>query len=140
MFEDFNFLRTRISDKTLYVGFIGSSSCGKSSLINAIIGKNLLPVDVLEGNTKIPCIIRHSSRNFIEAVYPGGKSRKFTPKDNYVIPLARKLLALDGIKYISVSLADCTLPDDIALVDTPGTELLPENDAITLYAAVNIYA
>lgn len=65
MFEDFNFLRARISDKTLYV-----------------------------------------------------------------VPLARKLLALDGIKYISVSLADCKLPDNIALVDTPGTEFLPENDAI----------
>ena len=135
MAEGFILLRNRLADKTLYIGLAGSFSSGKSSLINAIIGRDILPNDVLQGTTTIPCIIQHSSKDYIRIVYTDGTSKSFSPPEKNTAQLFRKLLLSENAKYIAVGLVSCNLPDDIALVDTPGTESLnEEHEGITLFA------
>ena len=146
---EFNLLRERLNDDTLYIAVIGSSS-GKSSLINSIIGYDILPIGIISGTTRFPCIIRRSESDDIHIVYENEASRKFSNNSLYLMkryciekaskyPVREILCNLssddNGIKYAEVSLSDINLPEDIALVDTPCICSEDEYDEATLFAA-----
>lgn len=70
--NDINTLIEKISDDSLYLGVIGSFSSGKSTFINSVIHKNLLPTKAVQGTTVATSIIKKSDRNDLKIVYTDG--------------------------------------------------------------------
>ena len=67
----FRRLRRRFAERELLVPVVGAFSAGKSSLLNAIMGSSILPMDI-KPETAIPTELRHDTHERIEAFLPMG--------------------------------------------------------------------
>lgn len=106
------------SNKPLVIGVVGAFSRGKSSLINLILGKHILPASVLP-STAIPTKIIFGEKNSLTA-FSSGKEL-FTKEIRYL----NKLTAafdddIASIDYVQVELNSELLSKDIVVIDTPG--------------------
>lgn len=125
------------------IGFFGAMSRGKSSLINELLGRDLMPVASGQ-TTSVVIKVRHKERQAGEPCYKitivekGGKRESFeasTPEDAQNILQvfgARKGNGGDAVDHIEV---DGAFPDSKilkiggVLVDTPGAEAAFEQDS-----------
>lgn len=136
-------LKKKIQHREVIIPLIGEFSCGKSSLINALLGKDLLPVDVTP-TTAVINEIRFSRRDeFIEVEYRDGRVER--------IPFTSDLRGLNNsfVRRIKIYSSMSSIPQNIVIVDTPGLsslieeheevlkEYVPESDAILLVVDVN---
>ena len=71
-------LEEQYNDDNLYLGIVGEFSSGKSTLINAILHKNLLKEDILQGTTCAPTFIQFNETFDIVIKYTRGKEVKFS--------------------------------------------------------------
>lgn len=76
--EELLTLENKINDEDLYLGVVGSFSSGKSTFINSVIHKNLLPTDAVQGTTVTASILKKAEYDDLEIVYNGGYSVKFS--------------------------------------------------------------
>lgn len=76
--EDMDTLIDKIKDDNLYLGVVGSFSSGKSTFINSVIHKNLLPTDAVQGTTVAASILKKADFNDLEIIYHDGKVLKFS--------------------------------------------------------------
>ena len=67
--KDIHTLLEKINDEDLYLGVVGSFSSGKSTFINSMIHKNLLPTDAVQGTTVAASILKKSNKNDLEITY-----------------------------------------------------------------------
>lgn len=70
--EDLCTLSDKINDKNLYLGVVGAFSSGKSTFINSVIHKNLLPTDAVQGTTVAASILKKSDKDDVEIVLNDG--------------------------------------------------------------------
>lgn len=76
--KDIYTLLEKINDKDLYLGVVGSFSSGKSTFINSMIHKNLLPTDAVQGTTVAASILKKSNKNDLEIMYDNGGDVKLS--------------------------------------------------------------
>ena len=67
--QDVKTLEERVNDENLYLGIVGSFSSGKSTFINSVIHKNLLPTDAVQGTTVATTILKKADFDDLEIVY-----------------------------------------------------------------------
>lgn len=65
-------LQQRINDDCVNIAVVGEFSSGKSSVINAMLGIDLLVMDDLPDTTLVPSIISYSEKPFLEVIYSQG--------------------------------------------------------------------
>lgn len=70
--KDVASIEKKLTDPNLYLGIIGSFSSGKSTFINAILGRNILPTDAIQGTTVTASILKHSEKEDLEISYADG--------------------------------------------------------------------
>lgn len=75
---DLNTLIDRIEDDDLYLGVVGSFSSGKSTFINSVIHKNLLPTDAVQGTTVVASILKKADYDDLEIAYNDGTVKRFS--------------------------------------------------------------
>lgn len=85
--KDIHTLLEKINDEDLYLGVVGSFSSGKSTFINSMIHKNLLPTDAVQGTTVAASILKKSNKNDLEITYNNGDSVKLS--DNPQVLLSK---------------------------------------------------
>jgi small GTP-binding protein len=111
--------RQRVAEADLYVVAIGEFKRGKSSLLNALIGRPLLPVGVVPLTAVVTVLRRGPARG--TACRDDGAEITVDPLRlaDYVTesgnPGNRQ-----GLTRVEVSLPDLSLPDHVAFIDTPG--------------------
>lgn len=71
--ESIETLSVSIRDRELLVPVVGAFSAGKSSLLNAIIGSSILPMDI-KPETAIPTELRYDSQENLEAITVDGRT------------------------------------------------------------------
>lgn len=76
--KDLDIVENRINDQNLYLGVVGSFSSGKSTFINSVIQKNLLPTDAIQGTTVATCILKKASYDDLEIQYMDGSVKRFS--------------------------------------------------------------
>lgn len=76
--KDLDIVENRINDEDLYLGVVGSFSSGKSTFINSVIQKNLLPTDAVQGTTVAASILKRASYDDLEIQYMDGSVKKFS--------------------------------------------------------------
>ena len=117
------------NDKLLNISVIGEFSTGKSSFINALVGQELLAVNVIQGTTVAITIIEYGDDYSITITDLDGLSTKkeFTGIDT----LGRHLHLYTTnpeygkkISYLTVTLPSPILKRGFRIIDTPGTNSL----------------
>lgn len=156
-------LTSRLEDNSLYLGTVGSFSSGKSTFLNSILHKNLLPTDAIQGTTVTTSILKRSSVDDLDIVYTDGSRKLFSQNKSELIKeyfrgsealsyyndfelqvdLFKKLISVEEIgkrvNYVTFYYKNEHMPQGIALVDTPGTESLnSRHNEVTKNAIDNI--
>lgn len=71
-------IEMRNNDKHLYLGIVGEFSSGKSTLINALIGKDFFITDAWQGTTTIPTHIRYAANVDLIINYKDGQQQTYS--------------------------------------------------------------
>lgn len=115
----------KFTEKRRNVAFIGEFSSGKSTLINAILGREILPMDLLEGTTTYPIELTYGPYGG-DLVYEDSSSLPVDPEideeSDIVLAqyeLARLLSLRRGLSHFRVSIPNRKLVK-LTFFDTPG--------------------
>lgn len=136
-------LKEKIQRSDVLIPLIGEFSSGKSSLINALLGRELLPVDVTPTTAVVNEIRFSSKEDFIEVIYRDGRIER--------ISFSSDLRGFNNadVKLIRIYSSLNLISPNIVIVDTPGLsslikeheetikEYVPKSDAIFLVIDVN---
>ena len=117
------------NDKMLNICVIGEFSTGKSSFINALVGYELLAVNVIQGTTVAITIIEYSQDFSITLTDYFGKSTRKIYKSIESLRQQVHLYTTDAAYSQKINCVTVTLPSDILkngyrIIDTPGTNSL----------------
>ncbi len=106
-----------------FIAFIGQFSAGKSSLLNNIIGKKILPTGRLE-TTPLLSYIRFGEKESLCAHYTNGNNKEFPLE--YVIEFTQSSdkINYDELSYLEIFVNSDVLKDGLILLDTPGINTL----------------
>lgn len=143
-----NEIRRRLATGLLVVAFVGEFKRGKSSLINGLIGEDVLPVDVLPLTT-VPTILERGERGCEVRLGAGGVEEHGLEKLAEFVTEAHNPGNRLGIDHVVVRLHAPLVDDGVRLVDTPGvgsvfehntrstTAYLPNVDAAVLVTSAD---
>lgn len=117
------------NDNLLNISVIGEFSTGKSSFINALVGYELLAVNVIQGTTVAITIIEYSEEFSITLTDFLGKSLKIVFKSIDSLRQQLHIYTTDAayakkIDYVTVTLPSDILKNGYRIIDTPGTNSL----------------
>lgn len=117
------------NDKMLNITVIGEFSTGKSSFINALVGYELLAVNVIQGTTVAITTIEYSEDFSIILTDFFAKSSKKVYKSIDSLRQQLHIYTTDAIYAKKINYVTVTLPSDILkngyrIIDTPGTNSL----------------
>jgi predicted GTPase len=128
-------LYEKLIDDRFIVSFTGHFSAGKSSMINELLGKDILP------KSPIP-----TSGNIVEITSGGGFARVFFKDDTsllYEEPYdidTIKDFSKDNetVKKIELSMSEHILPKGSVIVDTPGIDAADDADRIMTESSLHL--
>ena len=81
--KDIITIRNKIQDDYLYLGVVGTFSSGKSTFINSIIGKNILPMNAVQGTTVATSVLKKGNQDDIEIKYLDGRIERYSINSDY---------------------------------------------------------
>ncbi len=111
---------SRIKDEQLYLVVLGQFKRGKSTLINALIGTDILPSAVLP-LTSIVTLIKYGSERIIKVSFQDGNSLVIPDSELYdYITEAGNPSNEKKVKVVEIFYPSEFLKDGIVLIDTPG--------------------
>jgi GTP-binding protein EngB required for normal cell division len=118
--RDAQALAERVADKRFFVACLGQFKRGKSSLLNALVGRAVLPTGVLPV-TAIVTILRHGPVLRAEVHYENG-SRQQVPADaiSDFVSEERNPANSKGVAAVEVFVPCTLLESGMCFVDTPG--------------------
>lgn len=113
-------LQERLASGRLHLAVLGQFKRGKSSLINALLGAEVLPQGVLPV-TLIPIFLRSGSRPEIQVVFEDGRTEIHPPASlkDFVSEIENPRNQ-KGVQQVDVSYPSPLLRQGIVLIDTPG--------------------
>lgn len=117
------------NDQKLNISVIGEFTTGKSSFINALVGYELLAVNVIQGTTVAITIIEYSDDFSITLTDFSRKSSKKVYKSIDSLRQQLHIYTTDAAYAKKINYVTVTLPSDILknvyrIIDTPGTNSL----------------
>ena len=117
------------NDKLLNISVIGEFATGKSSFINALIGYELLAVNVLQGTTVAITVIEYGEEFSISLYDSKGGSSTQTYSSIHTLKKELYKYTTDPAYAKKINNVKITLPSDILkngfrIIDTPGTNSL----------------
>ena len=146
-------LQQRLNDDCVNIAVVGEFSSGKSSVINAMLGMDLLVMDDLPDTTLVPSIISYSEKPFLEIIYSQGNKASKTEMpierirdyiadysfreslmkeqnydDAYVNEMTNLRAAIakkaSKIKQFNIGIPSTFLKQGFRIIDTPGLNSL----------------
>lgn len=114
-----------LTGEQIRMAFCGHFSCGKSSLINALVGRRLLPTGDFP-ETGVPCVISNGSANRIQAITKSGRvGLPFTTEAvaryvSLITDSGEYADSVHNVEYLIVSLTGGGPPAGVVWVDSPG--------------------
>lgn len=135
--NDFNGAKTLLERGEFNLAVCGKVKNGKSSLINALIGRELLPVCTNVATSRV-FKISHAEADSFYVVYANG-DRKSISQEQLAVYGSQATIDEQGmaeadkpIAYIEVNTKIDFLPKGVAIIDTPGIgSTYPHHTAIT---------
>ena len=128
-------LAQKFSRQEFGIAFCGHFSAGKSRMINALLGENLLPSSPIPTSANLVKV--HRGEEYALVHFRKGKARKYlAPYDYETI----KDFCQDGdaIDSIELSHADIQLPRGTLILDTPGIDSADDAHRIATESAIHL--
>ncbi len=128
-------LQEKFNTADIFIPFLGCQGTGKSTIINSILGRDILPSEADE-TTCVPVEVRYSKLENATLNFKDGKVKIIEPKkellaeyvDNNFNPGNNK-----GISYIVLNIDSIILKTGLVIVDLPGVgSLTHENEETTI--------
>ncbi|SDM48592.1 Dynamin family protein [Geoalkalibacter ferrihydriticus] len=138
--RDLDMLQQRLAEGRFHLAVMGQFKRGKSTLLNALLGEDLLPTDILPA-TSIPTYILAGDAVQVRVYFSGGEpARDFLPTAE--VPLSRVLADYvseqgnphnhRGVSRVEIFHPASLLRQGVVLIDTPGIgSTLKHNTEIT---------
>jgi hypothetical protein len=119
-------IRTALDDSSLVLAVAGDFKRGKSTLINALLGRRVLPTRVAPA-TAVPCLLRAGTSTRARVFYNDSRDPVVVPIEDLeryaciVLPSDEedRLAFREGVERIEIEL-ESGLPEGMVLVDLPG--------------------
>ena len=129
-------LRDRILDEELIISVIGQFKRGKSSLINSMIGEEILPVGIIPLTTTIT-EIRHSNEFKVVVIF-NDDSEKIVKKEDLhdYVSEQENPDNYKGVKVVKLWTDLSKFDKRMTLVDTPGVGSIHQHNTETSYSYV----
>ena len=110
----------RVAEGRFYVACVGQFKRGKSTLLNALTGSEVLPAGVLPV-TSVPTIVRFGERLGARVRFASGSWRDIPPEDLAAyVSEERNSENKIGVEAVEVFVPSPLLSSGMCLVDTPG--------------------
>lgn len=128
-------LALKLNDKEFSIAFCGHFSAGKSSMINKIVGENLLPSSPIPTSANLVKI--KSGEEYAKVYFKEGKPRLYPAPYNYN---KVKSHAKDGDQIHSIEISHATdkLPKEACIMDTPGIDSTDDAHRIATESALHL--
>jgi GTP-binding protein EngB required for normal cell division len=113
-------LLDRVEERTFHVAVFGRVSSGKSSLLNVLLGRNLLPVGVTPV-TAVPTRVRSGSPAKLRVRFARGESEELPVEALASFATEEENPGnVKGVSRLELIAPTSGLPEGVELVDTPG--------------------
>lgn len=134
--DDALVLAERIADGRFYVACIGQFKRGKSTLLNALVGRAVLPSAILPV-TAVPTVLRYGSELNVRVYFTNGESRVIDVEvlESYVSE-EKNSENNKGVQTVEVFVPSHLLSGGMCLVDTPGIGSVFESNTATTHAFI----
>jgi GTP-binding protein EngB required for normal cell division len=124
----------RALEATFEVAVVGRVSSGKSSLLNALIGAQVLPTGILP-MTSVPTRLRRGSTAAIHVTYAHGRTVSYgTDRLGEFVTEAHNPGNEKRVARVLVDYLSDLLPAGVAFVDTPGLGSVASRGALQTFA------
>lgn len=113
---------SKVSDEHFEVAIVGEFKRGKSTLINALLGQEILPADVLPATATLNRVT-YNENPYVQVEYKNGKSEKVSIEQlgNYVTKLtAEAEETAETVKEATVYYDTDFCKNHVDIIDTPG--------------------
>lgn len=112
-------LAAKLVRKEFTIAFCGHFSAGKSTMINRLIGENLLPSSPIPTSANLVKV--KAGADYAKVIFKNAKPRKYLAPYDYKM-VKNYCKDGDAIESIEISHADSTLPSNTIIMDTPGID------------------
>lgn len=128
-------LFTKLQNQEYGIAFCGHFSAGKSSMINKIIGENLLPSSPIPTSANLVRI--KTGEEYAKVIFKDGNPRLYPAPYNYE---RVKSFCKDGdsIQAIEISHQSDKLPPNACIMDTPGIDSTDDAHRIATESALHL--
>lgn len=128
-------LAAKLEQKEFSIAFCGHFSAGKSSMINKVVGENLLPSSPIPTSANLVKV--KSGEEYAKVFFKEGKPRLYPAPYNYE---KVKTYAKDGDQIQSIEISHSTdkLPLGSCIMDTPGIDSTDDAHRIATESALHL--
>ncbi|MHA6251181.1 dynamin family protein [Oceanobacillus sp. CAU 1775] len=128
-------LHNKLMNKELIVSFSGHFSAGKSSIINHLLGENILPKSPIPTSANIVKIT--SGEGWARVYFNKGKAVEY--KEPYDINMIKEYSTdKDSIHKIEISTSKAIIPEGSAVIDTPGIDAADDADRLMTEGSLHL--
>jgi GTPase Era involved in 16S rRNA processing len=128
-------LAGKLVNEEFAVAFCGHFSAGKSTIINRLVGENLLPASPIPTSANLVKV--KAGEEYAKVFFKNGKPRLYLAPYDYQLV---KNYCKDGdqIEAIEISHSDSKLPGRTVIMDTPGIDSADDAHRIATESAIHL--
>ncbi|MFC4411318.1 dynamin family protein [Chungangia koreensis] len=126
----------KIVKREYTIGFAGHFSAGKSSMVNALAGEELLPTSPIPTSANI-IKVKKSDENYALVHFSDGRTVRFSGE--YELATV-KALGKDGgtVSQIEIGHMSSNLPADVTFMDTPGVDSTDDAHRVSTESSLHL--
>jgi small GTP-binding protein len=128
-------LAGKLVNEEFAIAFCGHFSAGKSTIINRLVGENLLPSSPIPTSANLVKV--KAGEEYVKVFFKNEKTRLYLPPYDYKMV---KNYCKDGdqIQAIEISHSDSKLPSQTVIMDTPGIDSADDAHRIATESAIHL--
>ncbi|WP_297966816.1 dynamin family protein [uncultured Anaerovibrio sp.] len=128
-------LAQKLTDKKYGIAFAGHFSAGKSRLINAFLGDNILPSSPIPTSANLVRV--YKGEDYARVFFSKGKPRKYLAPYDYDLV---KSYCRDGaaVSCIELSYSKLHIPEGVEIMDTPGIDSADDAHRLVTEDAIHL--
>ncbi len=128
-------LAKKLENREFLIAFCGHFSAGKSTMINQVVGENLLPSSPIPTSANLVKV--KSGEDYAKVFFKNDKPRLYLAPYDYELV---KNYCKDGdkIEELEISHSDSRLPANTVIMDTPGIDSADDAHRIATESAIHL--
>jgi predicted GTPase len=128
-------LAKKLENREFMIAFCGHFSAGKSTMINRVVGENLLPSSPIPTSANLVKV--KSGEEYAKVFFKNEKPRLYLAPYDYEL-VKNHCKDGDQIEEIEISHSDSPLPADTVIMDTPGIDSADDAHRIATESAIHL--